>query len=59
MASTASENMVLMVILAILLPPVAVGLKEGIGTQFVINILLWFLLFGIGGVIHALWIVLR
>lgn len=59
MGTTASENLVLMVILAILLPPVAVGLKEGIGAQFVINILLWFFLLWIGGVIHALWIVLR
>jgi len=55
----AAENKILMIILAILLPPLAVGLKEGIGAQFVINILLWVFLLGIGGVIHALWIVLR
>lgn len=56
---SAAENKVLMIILAILLPPIAVGLKEGIGLHLVINILLWVLLFGIGGIIHALWIVLR
>lgn len=40
-------------------PPLAVGLKDGIGLHFIINLLLTFLLFGIGGVIHALWRVLR
>ena len=55
----AAENKVLMIILAILLPPLAAGLKEGIGLHFVINLLLTFLLFGIGGIIHALWLVLR
>lgn len=47
-----------MIIVAIFLPPVAVGLKDGIGLHFVINIVLW-LLGGIPGMIHALWRVLR
>lgn len=55
----AVENKVLMIILAILIPPLAVGLKEGIGTHFVINLVLLLLTFGVGALIHALWIVLR
>ena len=49
---------VLLIILAILLPPVAVYLKAGAGRDLVINIILC-LLFYIPGVIHALWIVLK
>lgn len=52
-------NKILLIILAILLPPLAVGLKEGVTTQFWINLLLTFFLLWIGGVIHALVIVLR
>ena len=59
MASSATANKILKIVLAILLPPIAVGLKDGIGLHFVINLLLTFLLLWIGGVIHALWIVLR
>jgi uncharacterized membrane protein YqaE (UPF0057 family) len=49
---------VLLVILAILLPPLAVALKDGIGGPFVLSIFLT-LLFWIPGVIYALWRVLR
>lgn len=55
----AADNKVLMIVLAILLPPIAVGLKDGIGLHFVINIVLWILSFGILGIIHGLWRVLR
>ena len=55
----AAENKLLMVILAILLPPLAVGLKDGIGLHFIINIVLVLISFGLLGIIHALWIVLR
>jgi uncharacterized membrane protein YqaE (UPF0057 family) len=48
-------NKVLLIILAILLPPVAVFLIEGAGKHLVINIILCFL-FYIPAVIHALWI---
>ena len=44
---------ILDIILAIFLPPVAVFLKKGAGKEFVISLLLTFLLFWIGGVIHA------
>ena len=59
MADNAGEmNKLLLVIIAILLPPLAVGLKEGVGGQLVLNIILW-LLFYIPGLLHALWVVLK
>lgn len=55
----ASEaNMVLYIILAILLPPLAVGLLYGIGTEFLISLVLT-LLFWVPGVIYALIMVLK
>ncbi|TQV86532.1 YqaE/Pmp3 family membrane protein [Aliikangiella coralliicola] len=48
-------NKVLLIILAILLPPVAVFLKKGAGKDLVINIILCILMF-LPGVIHALWL---
>ena len=54
----ADTNKLLLVIIAILLPPLAVGLKEGAGGQLVLNIVLW-ILFYIPGLLHALYIVLR
>lgn len=48
----------LLVIIAILIPPLAVGLKEGIGVPLLLNIVLT-LLFWLPGFIHALWIILR
>jgi len=44
---------ILEIILAILLPPVAVFMRYGAGKDFVINLLLTIFLCGIGGVIHA------
>lgn len=58
MAAGATTNKLLMVIVAFLLPPLAVGLKEGIGTSFIINLVLT-LLFWLPGFIHALIVVLR
>lgn len=48
----------LMVVIAILLPPVAVFLKEKLSQNFIINIVLCFL-FWIPGIIHALWVILK
>lgn len=48
----------LLVIIAILLPPLAVGLKEGVGMSLLINIILC-ILFWLPGMIHALWVVLK
>lgn len=49
---------ILQIILAIILPPVGVALKAGLGKDFVINLILT-LLFWLPGVIHALWVVLK
>lgn len=56
--SDADTNKLLYVIVAILLPPVAVGLKRGIGLALILNIVLC-LLFYVPGLIHALWVVLK
>lgn len=52
------DNKIVLIILAIFLPPVAAFLKVGATMHFWINLVLTFLLFGIGGIIHALWLVL-
>jgi uncharacterized membrane protein YqaE (UPF0057 family) len=44
-----------LIILAIFLPPIAVFLKSGVGKDLLINILLC-LLFYVPGIIHALWV---
>lgn len=49
---------ILTIIFAVILPPVGVALKVGVGRDFVINFILT-LLFWVPGVIHALWIVLK
>jgi uncharacterized membrane protein YqaE (UPF0057 family) len=52
----ADDSQILLIILAILIPPLAVGLKEGIGSRFWISLLLT-LLFFVPGVIYALLVV--
>ncbi len=49
---------IVLIILAILLPPLAVFLKSGVGKDLLINIILC-ILFWIPGVLHALWVVLK
>lgn len=51
-------NKLLLVIIAILLPPLAVFLKNGAGKDLVINILLC-LVFYVPGILHALWLVTK
>ena len=46
-------NKLLLIILAIFLPPIAVFLKKGIGKDLVINIILC-LVFFLPGVVHSL-----
>lgn len=48
----------LSIVFAIFLPPLAVYVKRGIGTQFWINVILTIFVFYIPGPIHALCIVL-
>lgn len=47
---------ILEIILAIFVPPVAVFLKKGAGKDLIINLVLWLLLLGVGGIIHAFWL---
>ena len=51
-------NKLVLIILAILLPPVAVLIKCGVGKDLIINIILS-LLFFIPGVLHAIWVVTK
>lgn len=55
--SDADSNKLLLVIIAILLPPVAVFLKKGVGIHLVLSIALW-ILGVLPGIIFALYIVL-
>ena len=52
------DNKVLLIILAILLPPVSVFLKAGAGKDLVINIVLCILMW-VPGIAHALWLNLK
>jgi uncharacterized membrane protein YqaE (UPF0057 family) len=54
------DNKTVLIILAIVIPPVAVYMKEGkqLTTTFWINLVLW-LLTWIGGIIHGLYVVLK
>lgn len=51
-------NKLLLVIIAIFLPPLAVGLKAGIGFHLFLNIVLTLLVY-LPGLLHALWVVLK
>ena len=55
-AATSETNRLLLVIAAILLPPLAVALVDGVGLQLVISIILT-ILGWLPGVIHALWVI--
>jgi uncharacterized membrane protein YqaE (UPF0057 family) len=48
-------NKLVLILLAIFLPPIAVFLKSGVGKDLLINVLLCFLVY-IPGIIHALWV---
>ena len=49
---------ILMILLTILLPPLPVALKEGIGLQLLLNILLTLLGY-IPGIVHAVWVIAK
>jgi uncharacterized membrane protein YqaE (UPF0057 family) len=51
-------NKLIHIILAILLPPIAVFLKSGVGKDLIINIVLC-LIFFVPGVLHALWLITK
>ena len=50
-------NKIILIILAIFLPPVAILLQKGLGKDFLINLILT-LLFFLPGQIHALYLLL-
>ena len=51
-------NKLVLILLAILLPPVAVFLKSGAGKHLIINIVLC-LFFYVPGILHALWLITK
>ena len=51
-------NKLIMILLALFLPPVAVFLKSGVGKDLLINILLC-IFFYLPGSIHALWVIMK
>jgi len=57
-ASVSNQNTVLKVVLAVLLPPLAVFMDSGLGGQFLLNVLLTIIGLWVVGVIHALIVVL-
>lgn len=60
MSDNAAASKLLLIILAIFLPPLAVFLKEGAGTQFIINLILWVLIVTwLVATIHAVWVVVK
>ena len=52
------DNKLVLIIAAVLLPPLAVLLKHGIGKNLVINIILTFFFF-VPGMTHSLWLVTK
>ena len=56
--SDVSNNKLLMIIIAILLPPLAVFLQKGTGSDLIINIVLC-IFFWVPGILHSLWLTLR
>jgi uncharacterized membrane protein YqaE (UPF0057 family) len=51
-------NKLVHIILALLLPPVAVFLKSGVGKDLIINIILC-LIFYVPGILHAIWLITK
>ncbi len=49
-------NKIVMILLCIFLPPIAVIMLEGVGMHLVLNILLLIVSFGVGAIIHALYL---
>ena len=58
MADDPTANKVLLVIIAILLPPLAVWLKSNSLGSTLLNLVLC-VFFWLPGILHALWVVLR
>jgi len=52
-------NKLVLILLAIFLPPIAVFIKEGFGVHLLLNILLLVFTLGLGAMIHALWVIMK
>ncbi|PHN07295.1 YqaE/Pmp3 family membrane protein [Flavilitoribacter nigricans] len=57
MTTAASTNKLLMIIIAVILPPLAVAMQSGLSSQFWICLLLTFLLY-LPGLLYALYVIL-
>ena len=47
---------ILGIIILVLIPPLGVFLRVGLGAQFWINLLLWILIPVLGGLVHGIWV---
>ncbi len=54
LTNTRTDDIVL-IVLSVLLPPLGVLLSRGLGTQFVLNVLLTVLGY-VPGIVHAIWL---
>ena len=52
------KNLLLLIIVSVLLPPLAVLIDKGFGKDFFINLILT-LIFFLPGLVHALWLVTK
>jgi uncharacterized membrane protein YqaE (UPF0057 family) len=51
-------NKIVLILLALFLPPIAVLIKEGVGKHLIINIILCILGL-LPGIVHAIWLMVR
>ncbi|MEM1120933.1 MAG: YqaE/Pmp3 family membrane protein [Bacteroidota bacterium] len=58
MANSVSTNNLLLVLIAIFIPPLAVALQEGLSSRFWISLVLT-LLFFLPGMIYSLYVILK
>ncbi len=54
----AKNNLLLLIIIAVLVPPLAVVIDKGFGRDFIVNLVLT-LVFFLPGMVHALWLVTK
>ena len=57
-STSVSGNDIVLIILSVLLPPLGVLLSRGLGTQFLINVVLTILGY-VPGIVHAVWLIAR
>ncbi|MEM1086614.1 MAG: YqaE/Pmp3 family membrane protein [Pseudomonadota bacterium] len=57
-ADSVTGNDILLIVLSVILPPIGVLLSRGLGTQFLINVVLTILGY-VPGIVHAVWLIAR